>query len=106
LKKEHMTQLAGLSRSLLFSYPIGQAFTTFAPFFPPGVTPPSERVGSYNLLSLRGAYKFWHEKTTAGYFREAEVAISAFNSLNDRHRENPVGDTIGSLVLGWLTVRY
>ena len=38
--------------------------------------------------------------------RDAEVSISAFNALNDRHKENPLGDTIGSRVMGWLTVRY
>ena len=88
------------------TYPLGQALTTFAPFFPPGVTSPSERVGSYNLLNLRGAYKFWQQKAEAGYMRDAEVAISAFNSLNDKHKENPLGDSIGSRVMGWLTVRY
>ena len=31
---------------------------------------------------------------------------SAFNALNDKHKEHPLGDTIGSRVLGWLTVRY
>jgi iron complex outermembrane receptor protein len=88
------------------TYPLGQALTTFAPFFPPGVTSPSERVGSYNLLNLRGAYKFWQQKAEAGYMRDAEVAISAFNALNDKHNEHPLGDTIGSRVMGWLTVRY
>jgi outer membrane receptor protein involved in Fe transport len=85
------------------TYPVNQAFFSFAPF---GVTAPNPRVGSYNLLNLRGAYKFWTQKAAAGYLREAEVAVSAFNSLNDRHNENPIGDTIGSRVMGWLTVRY
>ncbi len=88
------------------TYPIGQAFFNFAPFFPPGVTTPNERVDSYNLLSLRGAYKFWQQKAEAGYMRDAEVAISAFNALNDTHKEHPLGDTIGSRVMGWVTVRY
>jgi len=26
--------------------------------------------------------------------REAEVAVSAFNALNDKHKEHPLGDTI------------
>jgi iron complex outermembrane recepter protein len=85
------------------TYPISQAFTTFVPF---GVVPLSTRVGSYNLLNLRGACKFWQEKAEAGYFREAEVAVSAFSALNDKHQENPIGDTIGSRVMGWLTLRF
>jgi outer membrane receptor for ferrienterochelin and colicin len=88
------------------TYPLGQAFTSLSPFFPAGVTAPSERVGSYNLLNLRGAYKFWQQKAEAGYMRDAEVAISAFNALNDKHKEHPLGDTIGSIVMGWITVRY
>ena len=85
------------------TYPINQTFFAFAPF---GVTAPNPRVGSYNLLNLRVAYKFWCEKAEAGYMRDAEVAISAFNALNDKHNEHPLGDTIGSRVMGWLTVRY
>jgi outer membrane receptor protein involved in Fe transport len=85
------------------TYPISQAFFSFAPF---GVSAPNPRVGSYNLLNLRGAYKFWQQKAEAGYMRDAEVAISAFNALNDEHKEHPLGDTIGSRVMGWLTVRY
>ena len=38
--------------------------------------------------------------------RDAEVAISAFSALNDTHKEHPLGDTIGSRVMGWITVRY
>ena len=85
------------------TYPINQAFSSFAPF---GVTAPDPRVGSYDLLNLRGAYKFWHQKAEAGYMRDAEVALSAFNALNDEHKEHPMGDTIGSRVMGWITVRY
>jgi outer membrane receptor protein involved in Fe transport len=85
------------------TYPIDPSFTALAPF---GVMTPSTRVGSYNLLNLRGGYKFWKQKAEAGYLREAEVAVSAFNALNDKHQENPLGDTIGSRVMGWLTVRF
>jgi iron complex outermembrane receptor protein len=74
-----------------------------APF---GVSVPPVRVGSYNLLNLRISGKFWHQKAEAGYMRDAEVAVSAFNALNDTHKEHPLGDTIGSRVMGWLTVRY
>ena len=88
------------------TYPIAGSFAAFSPFFPPGVTAPSTRVGSYNLLNLRIAYKFWQEKAEAGYLRDAEVALSAYNSLNDTHKEHPLGDQIGSRVMGWLTVRY
>lgn len=88
------------------SYPLGNVFTAFSPFFPPGASVPSERVGSYNLLNLRGAYRFWKQKAAAGFLRDAEVAVSAFNALNDKHKEHPLGDTIGSRVMGWLTVRF
>jgi len=100
----------GLSGEILYhhvgaaTYPVNTAFSQFATLG--GFTPPSERVGSYNLLNIRGAYKFWQQKAEAGYMRDAEVAISAFNALNDKHKEHPLGDTIGSLVMGWLTVRY
>jgi iron complex outermembrane receptor protein len=83
------------------TYPISSAFAAFAPF---GVPPVSPRVGSYTLLNLRGGYRFWHQKAEAGYMREAEVAVSAFNALNDQHKEHPLGDTIGSWVMAWLTV--
>lgn len=73
------------------TYPIDAPFTTLSP-------PLNPRVGSYNLLNLRGGYRFWHEK--------AEVAVSAFNALNDRHKEHPLGDLIGSRVMGWLTIKY
>ena len=88
------------------TYPIAGSFTAFSPFFSPGVTVPDTRIGSYNLLNIRVAYKFWQEKAAAGYMRDAEVALSAFNSLNDTHKEHPLGDSIGSRVMGWLTVRY
>ena len=62
----------------------------------PGSATPSENVDRYTLLNLRGGYRFWNQR--------AEVAISAYNALNDRHREHPLGDTIGSRVMGWLTL--
>lgn len=85
------------------TYPLSPAFAQFAPF---GVVPPNPRVGSYNLLNLRGAYRFWQQRAAAGYMREAEVAVSAFNALNDKHHEHPLGDEIGSRVMGWLTVKF
>ena len=86
------------------TYPQGDLFTSLAAAGL--VTVPDTRVGSYNLLNLRVAYKFWHEKAEAGYMRDAEVALSAYNALNDTHKEHPLGDTIGSRVMGWITVRY
>jgi iron complex outermembrane receptor protein len=85
------------------TYPVPASFTDFAPF---GVMAPNPRVGSYNLLNLRVGYKFWKQKASAGYLRDAEVALTAFNALNDKHIENPLGQTIGSRVMGWLTVRF
>ncbi len=76
-------------------YPVSTTFTTFAPL---GVIAPNPRVGSYILLNLRAAYRFWHEK--------AEFAVTAFNALNDRHKEHPLGDTIDSRVMSWLTLRF
>jgi iron complex outermembrane receptor protein len=40
-----------------------------------------------------------------GYRREAELALSVFNALNDNHREHPLGDLLGTRVMGWLTVK-
>lgn len=92
----------GLSAEAIFhyygstGYPPGQSFTTFSQAGL--VTLPNPNVGSYNLLNLRAGYRFWHDK--------AEVAVSAFNALNDKHQEYPLGETIGSRVMGWLTVRF
>lgn len=79
------------------SYPVSPAFSLFNGFFG-GIVPPDSRVPAYTLLNVRGAYRFWKDR--------AEVAIAAFNAINDRHQENPVGDVIGSRVVGWLTLRY
>ncbi len=78
-------------------YPISPLFTTLSTF-PGGLPPPNERVGNYTLLNLRGGYRFWKDK--------AELAVSVFNALNDKHREHPQGERIKSRVLGWLTLRY
>lgn len=86
------------------SYPIGSAFSSFSPFG--GFTTPSTHVGSYNLLNMRAGYRFWQQKAAAGYMRDAEVAVSVFNALNDEHKEHPLGDLIGRRVMGWLTLRF
>lgn len=75
-----------------------------APLF--GNAVPPRFLDSYTLVNLRGAYRFWQELSAAGHRREAEVALTAFNALNDKHKEHPLGDTIGSRVMGWLTVRF
>jgi iron complex outermembrane receptor protein len=85
------------------TYPLSSAFSMFSAF---GVVPPDPHVGNYHILNLRGAYRFWQEAAAAGYRREAEVAVSVFNALNDTHKEHPLGDLIGSRLMGWLTVRY
>ena len=85
-------------------YPINEQTFNLAPLF--GNAIPNRALGSYNLLNIRVAYKFWQEKAEAGYMRDAEVALSAFNALNDTHKEHPLGDTIGSRVMGWITGRY
>jgi iron complex outermembrane receptor protein len=86
-------------------YPIDPGFAAFLspPFTIPATLPPDTRVGSYVLVNLRGAYKVWREKPTG---REAELAVTVFNALNDKHKEHPLGETIGSRVMGWLTIRY
>ncbi|MGD9725986.1 MAG: TonB-dependent receptor plug domain-containing protein [Nitrospiraceae bacterium] len=85
------------------TYPVDPFITAFATIPPGGPPFNGPRVGSYILLNLRGGYKIWMQKHTG---REAEVAVSVFNALNDRHQEHPLGDVLGSRVMGWLTVRY
>jgi iron complex outermembrane receptor protein len=34
------------------------------------------------------------------------VTQAGDNRLNDKHKEHPLGDTIGSRVMGWLTMRF
>jgi iron complex outermembrane receptor protein len=86
------------------TYPVNTTFADFAMGFPPIIPPlipasavPVERVNHYNLLNLRAGYRFWKDR--------AEAAVSVFNALNDRHREHPLGDLIGSRVMGWLTLK-
>lgn len=80
------------------TYPVNQTFGDFAAF---GLIPtsavPVGLVNHYTLLNLRAGYRFWRDK--------AEAAISVFNALNDRHNEHPLGDIIGSRVMGWLTLK-
>ncbi|CAI4030428.1 TonB-dependent receptor [Nitrospira tepida] len=78
------------------TYPISTAFSDLSgpPLNVPLLNP---MVGSYSLLNIRVGYRFWKDR--------AEAAVSAFNALNDRHQEHPLGETIGSRVMGWLTLR-
>ena len=86
------------------SYPVSELFMTFAPLFPPGSVLPQEQVPSYNLLNLRLGYMLWRQQI-GDSVREAELAISVFNALNDTHREHPLGDLLGTRMMGWLTVK-
>lgn len=88
------------------TYPVSNVFSTFAPFYPPGSTAPDPHVGSYTVVNLRTGYCFWKTQSSAGYTRSAEAAVSAFNALNDKHKEHPLGETLGSRVMGWLTFHY
>ncbi len=91
----------GLSGEILVHYveatthPPIDVFSLFAPL---GVEAPPTHLNSYTLLNLRGGYRFWDD--------QAELAVSVFNALNDRHKEHPQGDSIGSRVMGWLTVKW
>lgn len=86
------------------SYPLADAFDNFARLFPSGTVLPQEAIPSYNLLNLRLGYLIWREQT-GDHVREAELAVSVFNALNDTHREHPLGDLLGTRVMGWLTLK-
>lgn len=84
------------------NYSIDPSFAALstAPF--PGSTPPDTEVGSYVLLNLRGGYQFWKVNGK----NQAEVALAVFNVLNDRHKEHPLGEILGSRVIGWFTLKF
>jgi iron complex outermembrane receptor protein len=94
----------GLNGNVVFHY-VGSATypvrPEFAQFSGLGLIPanaiPNDRVPSYTLLNLRGGYWFWN--------KQAELAVSVYNTLNDRHREYPTGPVIGSRVMGWFTLK-
>lgn len=86
------------------SYPLADAFTNLARFFPAGTVLPQEAVARYNLLNLRLGYLIWQQQA-GDHLREVEVAISVFNALNDNHREHPLGDLLGTRVMGWVTLK-
>ncbi len=80
------------------TYPVRPEIAQFAGLglISPGAVP-GNRVPSYTLLNFRAAYLFWRDR--------AEVALSVFNAFNDRHREHPLGDVIGSRVMGWVILK-
>ncbi len=86
------------------AYPLTDLLTNLAPFFPTGTVLPQEAIPGYNLVNLRFGYLIW-ENSSVEYLREAEIAVSVFNALHDTHREHPLGDLLGTRVLGWLTVK-
>lgn len=86
------------------SFPLADAFRNLAVFFPGGTVVPQEQVPSYHLLNLRLGYLLWRHQS-GDQIREAELAVSVFNALNDVHREHPLGDLLGTRVMGWLTVK-
>lgn len=80
------------------TYPVSDSFDIFN-------VSPGTRVSGYTLLNLRAGYRFWEQDTGTGSRRSAELAVSAFNVLDD-HREHPLGDLIGRRVMGWLTLKF
>lgn len=86
----------GLSGETVFHHVGGAVYPGAATCYqlvPFGVPLIATRVGSDNLMNGRGGCKFWKQTASAGCLREPEVAISAFNALNDTHREHPLGET-------------
>jgi hypothetical protein len=73
--------------------PVIETYQTLALF---GATGPKSRVDGYTLLNLRGASRFWKQQAAGGYVPNAEVAVSALCSLNNKHKEHPLDNTIGS----------
>lgn len=86
------------------SYPLPDIFGSLTRFFPSGTVIPQEQIPAYHLLNLRLSYVLWRQQT-GDNVREAELAVSVFNALNDTHREHPLGDLLGTRVMGWLTVK-
>ncbi|MCP9451209.1 MAG: TonB-dependent receptor [Nitrospira sp.] len=80
------------------TYPLSDSFEFFN-------VSPGGHVGGYTLLNLRAGYRFWEQDAGAGQRRSAELAVSAFNIV-DNHREHPLGDLIGRRVMGWLTLKF
>ncbi len=73
------------------TYPTNILFSFAAP-------PVNSRVDSYALVNVRAGYRFWNN--------QLEMAVSIFNALNDKHREHPLGEIIGSRAMGWVTYHF
>jgi len=73
------------------TYPISSLFAS-------GTPPLNSRVDSYSLVNVRAAYRFWKD--------QLELAVSLTNALNDKHREHPQGEIIGSRAMGWVTYDF
>ena len=94
----------GLSGDIAVHY-VGPATYPHATSFDDFRVSPGTRVSGYTLLNLRAGYRFWEQETAAGHRRSAEIAVSVFNSLDDGHREHPLGDLIGRRIMAWLTLK-
>lgn len=56
------------------------------------------KLDAYTLVNARIAYAMMEE--------HAEISVSAFNLLNNKHREHPLGDEIGRRITAGLTYRF
>jgi len=56
------------------------------------------KVDAYTLVNVKVAYSMMEEG--------AEISLSAFNLLNQKHREHPWGDEIGRRITAGLTYRF
>jgi iron complex outermembrane recepter protein len=87
----------GLNAEVALHYVGGETYPTNILFS--FATPPvNSRVDSYALVNVRAGYRFWND--------QLEASVSIFNALNDKHREHPLGEIIGSRVMGWVTYHY
>jgi outer membrane receptor protein involved in Fe transport len=58
----------------------------------------SFHLDAYAIVNARLGYRFQQN--------HAEVSVTAFNLLDDRHREHPFGQIVGRRVMGFLTYRF
>ena len=56
------------------------------------------RLDAYMLVNARVAYSMMEERS--------EISLSAFNLLNNKHREHPLGDEIGRKLIGSISYRF
>ncbi|MCP9438894.1 MAG: TonB-dependent receptor, partial [Nitrospira sp.] len=96
--------LNGMSSEIVLHY-VGPATYPLSDSFDFFNVSPGGRVSGYTLLNLRAGYRLWEQDIGDGLRRSAELAVSAFNVLDD-HREHPLGDLIGRRIMGWLTLKF